>query len=76
MEGHDVSEHGEQYGRSSHRKLAIERCENGYIVKYRVVVPEAEKSFYGNLTEKTRVFLTNTDLLEFAEKYFEGEPRP
>jgi hypothetical protein len=74
----DVTQEGEVFGKPAHRSLKIERCENGYLVKYKAVVEPDPNAVgrYTNLIEKTRVFLTNTDLLEFVEKYFKGEPRP
>jgi hypothetical protein len=73
-EGHDVTQIGENWGQFVHRKLKIERCENGYIVRYSV--SSKGDDTYSRIAEKIRVFLTNTDMIEFVERYFEGEPRP
>ncbi len=68
-EGGDVSEVGEVFGRSVHRRVSVELCENGYVVKYQAVS-------YQKTTERRRVFITNSDMLEFIEGYFSGEPKP
>lgn len=80
-EDFDVTQHGEEWGRMLHRSLKVKRCENGYIVEYTAPSKEqdhsmATLSYRDTTVQKTRVFLTNTDLLEFVEKYFKGEPKP
>ena len=70
----DVTQIGEVWGKFAHRKAKIERCENGYIMHYSV--PSQKVDHYRATADKVRVFLTNNDMLEFLEKYFEGEPRP
>lgn len=77
---YDVSQLGEQWGREVHRDMKITRCQNGYMVKYkcqsdRKSHPDRE-DMYPRTKEVTRVFITNSDLFEFVEKYFEGEPKP
>lgn len=73
-EDHDVSRIGEVWGRMAHRTLQIERCENGYVVKYKK--PSEKPTEYSQTVEARRVFITNADMLEFVERYFEGEPKP
>ena len=76
MEDYEVTQIGEGWSKMMHRQAKIKRCANGYIVEYQRVSGQ-EKGTYGDGTvQETRVFLTNTDLLEFIEKYFQGEPRP
>lgn len=73
----DVTQVGEELGRSLHSSLKIKRCENGYIVEYSTESKQEQRDQYSPSTvQKTRVFLTNTDMLEFIEKYFQGEPKP
>ena len=76
-EDRDVTGIGDVWGKASYRKLSIARCENGYVVKYVVAKPieDVEDRMF-RTSEKQKVFITNTDLLEFVEKYFEGEPKP
>ena len=70
----NVTQVGEVWGRFVHRKLSVERCENGYVVKYSV--PSGGSDEWNKVSEKRKVFITNSDLLEFIESYFEGEPKP
>ncbi len=70
---------GADWGRAKHRKATIERCANGYTVDYEIVTANLTKGEYQpqyTSTRERRVFLTNTDLVEFLEKYFSGEPKP
>lgn len=72
-ENYDVTGVGQDvWGRFCHRGLKIERCENGYIVKYKV--PDESNSEFNVTTEKTRVFTNNMDMTEFVKKYFDGCP--
>jgi len=70
----NVSQVGECWGQIKHRSLKINRCENGYIVEFERV-SEKDDPHQRTVREK-RVFITNSDMVEFVEKYFEGEPRP
>ncbi len=70
----DVSQVGEQWGRVAHRKASVERCENGYTVDYTRVADEPTE--YHRTVKARRVFITNSDMLEFLELYFRGEPKP
>jgi hypothetical protein len=52
------------------------------VVKYQIVReapkkdPLSEEEPYGRTVREERVFITNTDLFEFLEGYFKGEPMP
>ncbi len=74
----DVTQHGEHYGSPTHRTLKVKRCENGYIVEYNTIKEglTEDDPYRNNIIQKTRVFITNSDMLEFAENYFKGEPKP
>jgi len=73
----DVTQMGEQFGQQLHRSLKVKRCENGYIVEYAAESKkERDDPFQQGTVQRVRVFLTNTDLLEFIEFYFKGEPKP
>ena len=63
------------FGRAKHRKLSIERCENGYTVDYETVNQNPNHEFKRTI-KRRKVFITNSDLIEFVELYFTGEPKP
>jgi len=71
----DVSQIGENWNSIVHRKAVISRCANGYIVEYDIRSQEKNSGFFQVVRER-RVFITNSDLLEFVEEYFTGEPKP
>jgi hypothetical protein len=83
---HEVSQIGDQWGRMKHRTVKIDRCENGYVVEFDKVVDrkthrDLPMHEYPSPTEQVvsrekRVFITNSDMLEFVEEYFKGEPKP
>lgn len=66
---------GDAFGRAKHRKLTIERCENGYMIDYETVKEQPDHEF-DRTVKRRRVFITNSDLMEFIETYFSDEPRP
>ncbi len=45
-EDYNVTRIGENWGRASHRKLKVERCENGYIVRHSVVNEDPNNGMY------------------------------
>lgn len=67
------------YGNIKHRSVKINRCANGYIVEYALLNPEYDENsnrYQQQVLHETRVFLTNTDLMEWLAGYFPDEPRP
>jgi hypothetical protein len=65
--------------------MRIKRCENGYTVEFDKPIVRKQREQLGDYskdveipgtTRETRVFITNSDLLEFVEEYFKGEPKP
>jgi len=66
----------EGFGRVAHRSAKMDKCENGFIVKYKTVKEtKSNKSLYGdfNTVDATRVFILLSDALEFLAEYFSVE---
>jgi hypothetical protein len=68
------------------RWIRIERCSNGYTVKYTEKqwedlqieevgeLDELDSAWY--LYENTKVFICNDDLMDFLDDYFSDQPEP
>jgi len=68
-EDRDVTQVADGFGSVQHRSAEIQRCANGYIVRYRLVRQKAS-SDWNKITSEKRVFLNWEDAGKFLEAYF------
>lgn len=52
--------------------MDIQRCENGFIIKYKGVSKSKEHLQFGKTVQRMKVFISRAELLHFVEEYFKG----